>query len=144
MTGRQCHEEKNKSCFDNFLFVIAFFVEINVEARSVRNMSAYPAKHGQSFVQSVWMEQKEVFDASLYRAVLRTKDMKQKKSNEGSFLQQYIPLQQWLTGVLLWSMCSVWVIPDIIGVQKRKVWYHQTRMEIIHLGDGKSRIPMNR
>ncbi|MEI3258574.1 MAG: hypothetical protein V8S03_04555 [Faecalimonas umbilicata] len=144
MTGRQCHEEKNKSCFDNFLFVIAFFVEINVEARSVRNMSAYPAKHGQSFVQSVWMEQKEVFDASLYRAVLCTKDMKQKKSNEGSFLQQYIPLQQWLTGVLLWSMCSVWVIPDIIGVQKRKVWYHQTRMEIIHLGDGKSRIPMNR
>lgn len=144
MTGGQCHEEKNKSCFDNFLFVIAFFVEINVEARSVRNMSAYPAKHGQSFVQSVWMEQKEVFDASLYRAVLCTKDMKQKKSNEGSFLQQYIPLQQWLTGVLLWSMCSVWVIPDIIGVQKRKVWYHQTRMEIIHLGDGKSRIPMNR
>jgi len=144
VTGRQCHEEKNKSCFDNFLFVIAFFVEINVEARSVRNMSAYPAKHGQSFVQSVWMEQKEVFDASLYRAVLCTKDMKQKKSNEGSFLQQYIPLQQWLTGVLLWSMCSVWVIPDIIGVQKRKVWYHQTRMEIIHLGDGKSRIPMNR
>ncbi|MFR0666794.1 MAG: hypothetical protein ACLSIF_08870 [Faecalimonas umbilicata] len=144
MTGRQCHEEKNKSCFDNFLFVIAFFCGNNVEARSVRNMSAYPAKHGQSFVQSVWMEQKEVFDASLYRAVLRTKDMKQKKSNEGSFLQQYIPLQQWLTGVLLWSMCSVWVIPDIIGVQKRKVWYHQTRMEIIHLGDGKSRIPMNR
>ena len=25
VTGRQCHEEKNKSCFDNFLFVIAFF-----------------------------------------------------------------------------------------------------------------------
>ena len=42
-------KEKNKSCFDNFLFVIAFFCGINVEARSVRNMSAYPAKHGQSF-----------------------------------------------------------------------------------------------
>lgn len=137
-------KKKTKAVLTIFFLSLLFFVEINVEARSVRNMSAYPAKHGQSFVQSVWMEQKEVFDASLYRAVLRTKDMKQKKSNEGSFLQQYIPLQQWLTGVLLWSMCSAWVIPDIIGVQKRKVWYHQTRMEIIHLGDGKSRIPMNR
>ena len=78
-------KKRTKAVLTIFFLSLLFFVEINVEARSVRNMSAYPAKHGQSFVQSVWMEQKEVFDASLYRAVLRTKDMKQKKSNEGSF-----------------------------------------------------------
>ena len=83
-------KKRTKAVLTIFFLSLLFFVEINVEARSVRNMSAYPAKHGQSFVQSVWMEQKEVFDASLYRAVLRTKDMKQKKSNEGSFLQQFM------------------------------------------------------
>ena len=75
-------KKRTKAVLTIFFLSLLFFVEINVEARSVRNMSAYPAKHGQSFVQSVWMEQKEVFDASLYQAVLCTKDMKQKKSRK--------------------------------------------------------------
>lgn len=52
-------KKRTKAVLTIFFLSLLFFVEINVEARSVRNMSAYPAKHGQSFVQSVWMEQKE-------------------------------------------------------------------------------------
>ena len=49
-------KKRTKAVLTIFFLSLLFFVEINVEARSVRNMSAYPAKHGQSFVQSVWME----------------------------------------------------------------------------------------
>lgn len=137
-------KKRTKAVLTIFFLSLLFFAEINVEVRSAGNVTSYLAKRGAFFVQEVWMEQKEIFDASLYRSVLRTKDMKQKKGNEERFLQQYIPFAQWLTGSFLWSMCSAWAIPDIIGIQKRKVWYHQMRMEIMHLGDGKSRILMSR
>lgn len=59
-------KKRTKAVLTILFLSLLFFVEINVEARSVRNMSAYPAKHGQSFVQSVWMEQKEVFYNNIY------------------------------------------------------------------------------
>lgn len=136
-------KKRTKAVLTIFFLSLLFFVEINVEAGSVGNEMPYSAERGAAFVQGDWIEHKEIFDVSLYRTVLRTKEMKQKKVNEKHFLQQYIPFAQWLAGILVWSMCSVWVIPDIICSQRRKVWYHQMRMEIIHLGDGKSRLLLN-
>lgn len=136
-------KKRTKAVLTIFFLSLLFFVEIYVEAGRVGNAVPYSPGHGVSFVRGHWIEHKEIFDVSLYRTVLRAKEMKQKKVNEEHFLQQYIPFSQWLAGILVWSMCSAWVIPDIICSQRRKVWYHQMRMAIMHLGDGKSRILRN-